>query len=115
MRILICDDMFPSMIDTIRNLLPEDDVRVCRQTEVARQAPWAEVLIPAMARITADIIRSCPDLRLIQQFGVGLEGVDLALSRRGCVSLSTAEGSAGCSNLPSCDSRWRSSSAGTFS
>ncbi|NTV58777.1 MAG: hypothetical protein HGA74_16060, partial [Deltaproteobacteria bacterium] len=76
MRILICDDMFPSMIDTIRRLLPEDDVRVCRQTEVLREAPWAEVLIPAMARITADIIRSCPDLRLIQQFGVGLEGVD---------------------------------------
>jgi hypothetical protein len=39
MRILMCDDMFPSMIDTIRNLLREDDVRVCRQTEVARQAP----------------------------------------------------------------------------
>jgi hypothetical protein len=35
MRILMCDDMFPSMIDTIRNRLSEDDVRVCRQTEVA--------------------------------------------------------------------------------
>jgi len=51
-------------------------VRVCRQTEVAREAPWAEVLIPAMARINRRHHPLCPDLRLIQQFGVGLEGVD---------------------------------------
>lgn len=78
MRILICDDTFPSMIDILRKLLPQDHVRVCRQTEVPREAPWAEVLIPAMARITAGIIRTCPNLRLIQQFGVGLEGVELS-------------------------------------
>jgi phosphoglycerate dehydrogenase-like enzyme len=95
MRILICDDTFPSMIDTIRTLLPHDQVRVCRQTEVPREAPWAEVLIPAMARITGDIIRSCTDLRLIQQFGVGLEGVDLAAAReRGLVVANVPGGEA---------------------
>ena len=92
MRILICDDMFPSMIDAIRTLLPEDDVQVCRQTEVARQAPWAEVLIPAMARITADIIRSCPDLRLIQQFGVGLEGIDLGAAADRSIAVANVPG-----------------------
>lgn len=84
MRILICDDTFPAMIDTLTRLLTEDEIRVCWQDQVANEAPWAEVLIPAMARITAEIIHSAPDLKLIQQFGVGLEGVDtIAAAARG--------------------------------
>jgi len=77
MKILICADMFPAMIETVTRLLPEDEVRVCLQKEVPSKAPWAEVLIPAMTRLTPEIIQSVPDLKLIQQFGVGLEGVDL--------------------------------------
>jgi len=77
MKILICADMFPAMIETVTRLLPEDEVRVCLQKEVPSEAPWAEVLIPAMTRLTPEIIQSVPDLKLIQQFGVGLEGVDL--------------------------------------
>jgi phosphoglycerate dehydrogenase-like enzyme len=72
------------MIETVTRLLPEDEVRVCFQKEVPSQAPWAEVLIPAMTRLTPEIIQSAPDLKLIQQFGVGLEGVDLeAAAARG--------------------------------
>ena len=84
MKILICSDMFPAMIETLTRLMPGDEVRVCLQKEVPSQAPWAEVLIPAMTRLTPEIIQSAPDLRLIQQFGVGLEGVDLeAAAARG--------------------------------
>ena len=84
MRVLICDDMFPAMIEVGNRMLPEDDVHVCRQTEVAAEVSWAEVLIPAMARINSEIINSAPDLLLIQQFGVGLEGVDIpAATARG--------------------------------
>jgi lactate dehydrogenase-like 2-hydroxyacid dehydrogenase len=84
MRVLICDDMFPAMIEVGNRMLPEDDVHVCRQTEVAAEASWAEVLIPAMAGINSEIINSAPDLLLIQQFGVGLEGVDIpAATARG--------------------------------
>jgi phosphoglycerate dehydrogenase-like enzyme len=84
MKILICADMFPAMIETIERLMPADEVRVCLQNEVPSVAPWAEVLIPAMTRLTAEIIQSAPDLKLIQQFGVGLEGVDLeAAAARG--------------------------------
>jgi len=93
MRILICDDTFPSMIDTLRGLLPADEVRACRQAEIAREAPWADVLIPAMGRITGDIIESCPRLRLIQQFGVGLEGVDRAAAARCGIPVANVPGS----------------------
>lgn len=77
MRVLICDDMFPAMIETVTRLLPEDEVRVCLQQEAAQRIAWAEVVIPAMTRITEEMIQSAPDLKLIQQFGVGLEGVHM--------------------------------------
>ncbi len=92
MKILICDDMFPAMIDTVTRLLTEDEIRVCRQHQVANEAPWAEVLIPAMARITEEIIHSAPDLRLIQQFGVGLEGVDMAAAASKGVQVANVPG-----------------------
>jgi phosphoglycerate dehydrogenase-like enzyme len=38
----------------------------------------AEALIPSMARITAPVIAAAPHLKLILQFGAGLEGVDRA-------------------------------------
>ncbi|MBW2615638.1 MAG: hypothetical protein JRD02_05645 [Deltaproteobacteria bacterium] len=92
MRILICDDMFPAMIDTVTRLLTEDEIRVCRQYQVAHEAHWAEVIIPAMARITAEIIHSAPGLRLIQQFGVGLEGVDMAAAASKGVQVANVPG-----------------------
>ena len=84
MNILICDDMFPAMFEILDRLLSEDDVRFCRQEKVLTEAKWAQVLIPSMSRITPEIIDSAPNLKLIQQFGVGLEGVDInAASNRG--------------------------------
>ena len=84
MRVLICDDIFPAMIEILTRLLPDEEIRACRQEQVAREAVWAEVLIPSMTRITAEMINAAPDLKLIQQFGVGLEGVDIrAATKRG--------------------------------
>ena len=84
MRILICDDIFPAMIEVLIRLLPEDEIRFCKQEDVSVEAVWAEVLIPSMTRITSGIIQTAPDLKLIQQFGVGLEGIDIPSAvRRG--------------------------------
>ena len=96
MRVLICDDMFPAMIETVTELLPADEVRVCRQTDLAGHAPWAQVLIPAMARITADIINSAPDLegvygpealnRLLPETDFLISAVTLTEETRGLLS-----------------------------
>jgi len=52
--------------------------------DLSVEAVWAEVLIPSMTRITSGIIHAAPDLKLIQQFGVGLEGIDIpSAARRG--------------------------------
>ena len=93
MRVLICNDMFPSVIDTVTRLLPDDEVKVCRHKQVDRDVPWAEILIPTMARVTAQTINSAPDLKLIQQFGVGLEGVDLAAAAEKRIPVANVPGS----------------------
>ncbi len=94
MRILICGDMFPTMVETVIRLLPDDEVRVSSMdpVDVAGQAPWAEVLIPAMSRISGEIIDACPHLRLIQQFGVGLEGVNIPAATAKGVSVANVPG-----------------------
>lgn len=77
MRILICDQMFPAMMEVLKDLLSREELRTCKPELLEQEASWAEVLIPSMSRITARIIDLAGDLRLVQQFGVGLEGVDL--------------------------------------
>jgi phosphoglycerate dehydrogenase-like enzyme len=58
---------------------------VLREAEGARpledQVGEAEALIPSMARITRSVIAAAPRLKLIAQFGAGLEGVDLEAAR----------------------------------
>ncbi|HLA77225.1 MAG TPA: 2-hydroxyacid dehydrogenase [Vicinamibacteria bacterium] len=50
------------------------------------QVGEASVLIPSMARITRTVMEAAPRLKLIVQFGAGLEGVDReAASERGIV------------------------------
>lgn len=92
MRILICDNMFPAMIEMVTRQLPDDDVRVCNQKDLADHIGWAEVIVPAMARISQELIAAAPDLKLIQQFGVGLEGVDLAAAKERGVPVANVPG-----------------------
>ena len=45
------------------------------------QVGEAEALVPSMGRITRAVIEAAPNLKLIVQFGAGLEGVDLEAAR----------------------------------
>jgi phosphoglycerate dehydrogenase-like enzyme len=45
------------------------------------QVGEAEALVPSMGRITRPVIEAAPKLKLIAQFGAGLEGVDLEAAR----------------------------------
>ena len=77
MRIILCGETFPSSRDILAPLLPEDDVRRVPEGAVRRAAGTADVLIPMMARLDAELI-GATSARLIQQWGAGLEGVDIA-------------------------------------
>jgi len=81
MRIIFCGNTFPASRRLLEERLPEAEICVWQDRNVL--PPGGDVLIPMMFRIDGavmDII--CP--RLIQQWGSGLEGVDLeAAHKRG--------------------------------
>lgn len=62
-------------------LLPNDEILFCRRGEIAEWIGEVDVAIPLMSPLDAELISRGGRLRLIQQFGVGLEGVDLAAAR----------------------------------
>jgi phosphoglycerate dehydrogenase-like enzyme len=80
MRILFCSEAFPAARPLLQARLPADEVLTCREDAVPGALAGVDVVVPAMARIGADAM-DAGQFRLIQQWGVGLEGVDLAAAR----------------------------------
>lgn len=90
MKILFCGRSFPAARALLQNLLPEDDISNCPGDRVMALGPEADVIIPLMHRLEPELIARTA-AQLIQQWGVGLEGVDVAAA--------TARGIAVC-NVP---------------
>jgi phosphoglycerate dehydrogenase-like enzyme len=76
LRIVVASATFPAAAEMLAELLPDDEIIVGHE----RADGHADVIVPLMSRIDAGMMdRLRP--RLIQQFGVGLEGVDLDAAR----------------------------------
>jgi len=83
MKILFCGKTFPAAPALLERLLPEDEVLSCPAEDVAVMGVAVDVLVPLMHRLDADIIGKT-SAGLIQQLGVGLEGVNIpAATARG--------------------------------
>jgi phosphoglycerate dehydrogenase-like enzyme len=81
MRLLFCGEQFPEAPKMLRRLLDDrDQLVVCPEEEVATSLSGVHILIPAMVRVTAKMLEA-PDLRLVQQFATGVEGIDLDAAR----------------------------------
>lgn len=91
MKILFCGRIFAEAPEFLAKALPSDEIRCCDSLEVARMSSDVDVLIPLMTPVTADIIESGA-MRLIQQWGVGLEGVDIACASRKGISVCNVPG-----------------------
>ena len=76
MRILFCSEGFPTAPDRLSRLLPNDEVLRCSVDDVPMHLYEVDVLVPAMARIGWEILK-LGSFGLIQQWGVGLEAVDV--------------------------------------
>ncbi|MDE3155447.1 MAG: 2-hydroxyacid dehydrogenase [Acidobacteriota bacterium] len=94
MRILFCGDIFPDAPDILQAKLPHDEMIVCPRAAVRESLAGVDVVIPLMTPIDAAIMEA-GRFRLIHQFGVGLEGVDLAAARARGIRVA---------NVPSADS-----------
>ena len=83
MRACLCLRGAAKILALVREELPQDEVVECSPPDVAEVARSCDVLVPLVARIGEDALAS-PRLRLVQQFGAGLDGVDVeAASRHG--------------------------------
>jgi phosphoglycerate dehydrogenase-like enzyme len=83
MKILFCGTTFPRAPELLTSLLPEDDVANCPSEQVKHRGLDVDVIIPLMHRLEPELIERT-SARLIHQWGVGLEGVDIpAASARG--------------------------------
>jgi phosphoglycerate dehydrogenase-like enzyme len=80
MRVLLCGKTFSSVYTELRQRLPHDEIASCDAEDVRAAVAGADVVVPLMARIDAATMDE-GRFRLIQQFGAGLEGVDLAAAR----------------------------------
>lgn len=68
-------------LDLIRAELPEHNFEATGRFEVDSLKGY-DVLIPTMCPVTEDMLEDSDGLRLIQQCGSGLEGVDLTAARK---------------------------------
>lgn len=83
MNILFCGKTFPRAPELLAELLPEDHVVSCPAPEVKDAGLHADVIIPLMHRLEPELMRGT-SAKLIHQWGVGLEGVDIpAATERG--------------------------------
>jgi len=83
-RVVVAGAGFAALREHLGRVLPEVPIEAVEPDVLRRDGAEASVLIPAMARIDGQIMDRIAGLRLIQQWGAGLEGVDLnAAAERG--------------------------------
>ncbi len=76
MKILFCGKWFPTAPEIVKDLLPGEEIVNCPVDKVVELSADADVIVPLMHRLEQETI-SNTRAGLIQQFGVGLEGVDI--------------------------------------
>jgi len=77
MKVLFCGKAFPRAFELLKALLPDEEVFSCAGEHVVRLGMAADVIIPLMHRLEPELIGGTA-AKLIHQWGVGLEGVDIA-------------------------------------
>jgi phosphoglycerate dehydrogenase-like enzyme len=75
-KILFCGEGYSEARRRLQPLLPGDSIEFCRSGALRESLPGVSVLVPYVAGIDGNIIRA-GSFGLIQQFGVGLETVDV--------------------------------------
>jgi phosphoglycerate dehydrogenase-like enzyme len=82
-RILFCGGCFPASHSLLKERLPsgEDQIVVCDGIDLRKALANCDVVIPMMT-ILDEALMEAGSFRLVQQWGSGLEGVNLDAARR---------------------------------
>ncbi len=83
-KILFCSKQYPLTLEYLKKFLPNDRFHIfnCDEKDLKKEIKDVDVAVPLMSRLTSDIIENAEKLKLIHQFGVGLEGVDIEAAKR---------------------------------
>lgn len=76
MNILLCSDGFPYVVNALRKYLKSDNIIPSPIADLPQHLPTTDVIIPAMHFIGSEVM-DASSARMVHQFGVGLEGVDI--------------------------------------
>ncbi len=75
MKVYLCQKGYRFITDLLQQMLPDDEILECLPDDIVK-ATDAEVLIPTIIPLS-DAELSLPNLKLVQQFGAGLDVVDI--------------------------------------
>src|ERR1035438_10224473 len=99
-RVVVAGTGFAALREHLGRVLPGVPVEAIEPDALRREGAEASVLIPAMARIDGQMMDRITGLRLIQQWGAGLEGVDLGAAAERHIAVANVP-SAGTGNAES--------------
>ncbi|MEZ0123161.1 MAG: 2-hydroxyacid dehydrogenase [Candidatus Reddybacter sp.] len=84
MKIVLCRQGFSVIQKMLQGLLPDDEIVCCGPEEITSVGKDADVLIPAITPL-GEVELSLPKLQLVQQFGAGLDAVDIPTASKNAV------------------------------
>ncbi|CAL5221445.1 g3635 [Coccomyxa viridis] len=80
LQVLFCGEEFTWGFKFSKEALdaePDIEVRQCRREDVAANIGTAHMAVPLMSRLDADMLAKAHNLKVILQYGVGVEGIDI--------------------------------------
>ncbi|HEY2703312.1 MAG TPA: hypothetical protein VGL20_06450 [Candidatus Dormibacteraeota bacterium] len=77
-RFAVAGTAFAAIREHLEAILPGVSVEMVPVSRLREGGHAAEVLVPAMSRVDGELMDAVEGLRLIQQWGAGLDGVDIA-------------------------------------
>jgi len=76
-KVIIAGKYFARSYDYLKAELPKISLEMVELEDLINKAKDAQIIIPAMAKIGEEIFKRASSLRLVQQWGAGLDGVDI--------------------------------------
>jgi len=77
-KVIVGGKYFAASYDYLKSELPEISLEMVEFRDFIKKAEKAQIIIPAMAKVDEEIFKKASCLRLVQQWGAGLDGVDIA-------------------------------------
>ncbi|MBX9667009.1 MAG: 2-hydroxyacid dehydrogenase [Candidatus Obscuribacterales bacterium] len=81
LKILLCNDSYPPVVERLRTLLPEHEILCCHPSATEDSLDGVDVVIPSVAQINERVLER-GSFGLVNQLGVGLDNVDIEVATR---------------------------------